>query len=258
MQKITIFLKKLTVSFALLVTINCCIAQTDSTPETSKSFTLVTELMAGPTISMAYGKYAAYQRSFGNVSYPDAKINSSLLPRIFGSVGGQVRVNFATIPAIKDFDFSVGMHYYLRGFSNHYKSTFSTEGLSLKDKTSFKEKYNLNYIAIPFKVRYTKKWFYEMGFSIDQLVFARRKHVLKRAAKGSDAYDEGYRKTERTSNGFSDSLLKNRVIGYDLAVGKTLSEKLDCRLNFHFARPPFETGEELKNLVTHFDLLFKL
>jgi len=52
--------------------------------------------------------------------------------------------------------------------------------------------------------------------------------------------------------------LKNRVIGYDLAVGKALSQKLDCRLNFHFARSPFKTGEELKNLVTHFDLLFKL
>jgi len=260
MRKITTFLKRLIASFIFLVTVNCCIAQIDSTTTTTnKSFTLTTEIMVGPTVSLAYGDYATYQKSFGNVSYPDAKINSRLLPRIFGSVGGQVRLNFPTQPIIKNFDFSVGIYYYRRGFSNNYKSKFSAEGFTLNDKTTFKEQYNLNYIAIPFKVRYnTNKWFYEMGFSIDQLVFARQKHILKRSTTGSDAYDGGYRKTERTTSAFADFLLKNRVRGYDLAIGNSLSEKLDFRLNFHFARSPFDTVEQLKNLVTHFELLFKL
>ncbi len=216
------------------------------------------EIFIGLTSSFAFGDYMEYQRSFGDVTYPETSIKSNIKPLYSATAGYQaVFGSRDTIGPLSLFQASIGANFFRRGFRHEYTSVYEPAGLNTKDKMTFSEIYKINYLSVPLNVRYGKRWFAEAGLSYDLYFFATRKHIIDRKVSGSGAFEGGFEASETTRYFFLKNIFRQNIYGFNLGGGYWLTDKVGLRLMAHYNGNAFSGASKLNTCNLQFELIIK-
>jgi hypothetical protein len=212
------------------------------------------DVFLGPTLSFSSGDFIDDQREFSSITYSDADIKGKIRPNIFYAVGAQGRFSLYEQGIPANFSLSLGFFYHQRGFKHIYSFNYLYENLDIEDKMNYTETYKINHVAIPFLLRYGKKWFVEAGFLFSGMMSAKRIKTLDREVSGSDATDGGFDTREVNRYLLNDAVLNNKPISLMFNVGAELNNRFSLRLTNHFNRTTFSGASDFQsyNLQLHF------
>ena len=216
------------------------------------------EAYTGVSASFAVGNYIRYQKSYFNVTSPNTVIKGSILPNVFFNIGAQVRWTPFQDKLLSNLSMSVGLGYFQRGFTSRYKAKYTTPDQNLTDKTVFEESYRLNHFTIPIHFRWGKKWYAEIGFSINPFIAGYRWHKVNHQATGKDAYLGGYNETARNRVAMLPTLFGKKPASFDLGGGIDLPKNLGLRLQMQVIPKAFGGTNDFHTILLHLQLVYNI
>lgn len=216
------------------------------------------DLIIGPTISFSYGEFIDEQRTFSEVSYPDAEIHGSIRPRMFFSLGGQARLSLFEEGLLSKFSASLGLFYYQRGFSHRYSFDYKRQGLDITDQMNYTERYQLNHLGLPMLLRYEDKWMVELGLIFSTTNSGKRVKKLTRSMDGDDALDGGFSTNTVDRFIIEKDQLAGSTTSIMFNVGRKFNDRFSLRLTNHFNGKSLINSTDFKSYNLQLHLIVNL
>lgn len=215
---------------------------------------LKVEPYLGGSASIAFGDYIDYHRSFLGGSEEGSKFGGSILPLPMVTGCVQARYALFTDGILESLNLSVGLQYMQRGFINrfHMRHDFSS---GITDKSTYREIYRHNYLAVPVHLRWGTKWFITVGGVLGLHINSTRAQILNREQSGAEAFENKSRNNDK----IPPSVFKKTHTNISVGGGYQFSESLAAGLRVYSGSEIFQSSTDAyRTIQVEFAIFHKI
>lgn len=215
---------------------------------------LTFELGLGATASFVGGRRIQEFEKLYELRNANQEVSTQTSPLFFGKVGVYASYRPIKNTELAKLAIGIGLEYFKRGFTQKYTLQNSYTGYDIKETTHYQERYNLNMLSIPLRIRYGQKAFVQMGLSYNKLLYANKKTKLNQTQEGSAAFNGGFDITEKDKFNLKNAGIRNTSINFNLGLGLHLNKRTSMQVGAMKIGKNFSTGYDFKNYILHLQI----
>ena len=222
--------------------------------------TLIVEAYIGGSAALSHGSFIDYHEGFADVKDPNTTFASAVKPMYFGTIGGTVvYAPFCKADTkLSNLAFSVGLGYIKSGFTHSLTSVYTSPVGDLRNQTTYTTRYTMNYLIVPFTIRYGKRCYAEISYMPTRILGTRRTRTVQQEVTGQDAYAGGFNSEGDEKERIDKSVLNKRHKEWTLGVGLRLSKGVSIKAQCLFSRDLLKWSQEWKTITPQLQLIFPL